>query len=901
MIRKKQLVVAIASTLVVASVAHAQAQPAAQKVEKIEITGSNIKRIDSEGPLPVVVLKREDIQNSGKTTVNELLSTLTVVSGGSFSEASGAGNTFAPGTAAVSLRGLGANTTLVLLNGRRIAGYGFAQNLNENFVDLNAIPVTAIERIEVLKDGASAIYGSDAIAGVINVILRKDFQGVEVAASIGDSKDGGAGETRASLAAGFGDLSKNRFNAMVTLDYYKRDKLNSQERDFSRSADQRARGGARGIDFRSPTGNPGYWFGGAGNVNTAFINCPANQVVSAASLGVGGGGTVCAYDFAADNDLLPETERAGIFGAATFRISDNWTAFAEAMFNKNETSTSAAPTPASFSAAGHPDRPAGSTFTSVAHRFLEAGPRLNTLESESTRAVLGVKGFVAGFDVEAAANFGRSETVNTGFNYIIQEAATQALAGTLPGFVGVRYSVLNPAGNPAGMNRAITISPVRTGVSKVEGADIKASRELFGMAGGSAAIAFGYEYRKESVADTPDFRVALINPARVTVAGSGGTAVQGGRNLNSMYAELALPFLKGFESQVAIRTDRYSDFGTATTPKVSLSWRPNQSFLARAGYAEGFRAPSLAELFLGESTSFPSVTDIPRCADYRASLGASDPRSLAACGSATAAGATAQVRSIFLGNTALKPEESKSFSLGFVLEPTRSMSIAVDYYNIDHSNRILSPTAGFILANEALFPGAVTRGTRTADDIAANARAALRGTSGDLVPGITRTFFNASQQKTDGVDLDLRNTFSLGDMGKLEVVNAYTYTISLKRQTNPGQPLVELVDTFEFPRWRHTISGAWTRGAWGSTLAVNTVAGFADLRTVSGAEVKIGNHMTIDAQVRYTGFKNLTLSLGGQNIANKKPPFSNENWFGYAASVHSPRGAYWYGSVRYKF
>jgi outer membrane receptor protein involved in Fe transport len=847
------------------------------------------------------VLKREDIQNSGKTTVNELLQTLTVISGGSFSEATNAGNSFAPGTAAVSLRGLGANTTLVLLNGRRVANYGFAQNLNDAFVDLNAIPVSAIERIEVLKDGASAIYGSDAIAGVINVILRKDFQGVEVAASVGDSKDGGAGETRASIAAGYGDLAKNRFNVMMTLDYYKRDKLNSQERDFSKSPDQRVRGAGRGgLDFRSPTGNPGYWFGGAGNVNTAFTNCPANQVVSAASLGVGGGGTVCAYDFAPDNDLLPETERAGIFGAATFRINDNWTAFAEAMFNKNETNTSAAPTPAGFSAAGHPDRPAGSTFTSVAHRFLEAGRRLNTLESETTRAVLGVKGFAAGFDIEAALNFGRSETVNTGFNYIIQEAATQALAGTLPGFVGVRYSVLNPAGNPAGMNRAITISPVRTGVSKVEGADIKASRELFSMAGGSAALAVGYEYRKESVADDPDFRVALTNPNRVTVAGSGGTAVRGGRNLNSMYAEIALPFLKGFESQIAIRTDRYSDFGTATTPKVSLSWRPNQTFLARAGYAEGFRAPSLAELFLGESTSFPSVADTPRCNDYRAGLGANDPRTVAVCG-ATGTGAAAQVRSIFLGNTTLKPEESKSFSLGFVIEPTRNFSLGVDYYSIEHDNRILAPTAGFILANENLFPGAVTRGTRTADDIAANSRAALRGTSGDLIPGITRTFFNASQQKTDGFDIDLRNTFSLGNMGKLEVVNAYTYMISLKRQLNPGQPLVELVDTYEFPRWRHTISGNWTRGAWGTTLAVNTVAGFADFRLAGGQEARIGNHMTIDAQVRYTGIKNMTLSIGGQNVTNNKPPFSNENWYGYTASVHNPRGAYWYGSVRYKF
>jgi iron complex outermembrane recepter protein len=446
----------------------------------------------------------------------------------------------------------------------------------------------------------------------------------------------------------------------------------------------------------------------------------------------------------------------------------------------------------------------------------------------------------------------------------------------------------------------IEISPVRSGVSKVEGADVKASRELFNMAGGAAAIAVGYEYRKESIADDPDPRVALTNPARVTVTGSGGTAVRGGRNLNSAYAEMSLPFLKGFESQVAIRMDRYSDFGTATTPKVSLSWRPNQTFLARAGYAEGFRAPSLAELFLGESTSFPSVADTPRCNDYIAGLGATDARTVAVCGS-TGTGAAAQIRSIFLGNTTLKPEESKSFSLGFVIEPNRDFSLGVDYYKIEHDNRILAPTAGFILANEALFPGAVTRGTRTADDIAANSRAALRGTSGDLTPGITRTFFNASQQKTDGIDVDLRNTFSLGSMGKLELVNAFTYMISLKRQLNPGQPLVELVDTYEFPRWRHTLSANWTRGSWGTTLAFNTVAGFADFRAAGGQEARIGDHMTIDAQVRYSGFKNLTLTLGGQNIDNRKPPFSNENWYGYAASVHNPRGAYFYGSVRYKF
>jgi iron complex outermembrane receptor protein len=896
MTHMKPIAVAVAAAIV-ATGAFAQDT---QRVERIEVTGSNIKRIDAEGPLPVVIIKREDIQNSGKSTVNELLSTLTVVSGGSFSEATGAGNTFAPGTAAVSLRGLGANTTLVLLNGRRVANYGFAQNINENFVDLNSIPVSAIERIEVLKDGASAIYGSDAIAGVINVILRKDFRGVELSASYGDSKDGGGGETRAAIAAGYGNLARDRFNVMGTIDFYKRDKINSQQRDFSRSPDQRARGAGRGgLDFRSPTGNPGYWAGG-GNPNAAFTNCPSDRVVSAASLGVGGGGTVCAYDFAPDNDLIPDTQRIGAFGAATFQLSPNWTLFGEVMFNRNETDTSAAPTPAAFAAAGHPDRPAGSTFTSVGYRFVEAGRRLNSLESETTRIVAGVKGTAAGWDIEAAANFGRSDTTNTGFNYIIQERATEAMAGTLAGFTGIRYSVLNPQNNPPGMLDAIKISPVRTGVSKVEGGDIKANRELFALAGGNAAIAVGYEYRKENIRDDPDPRVALTNPNRVTVSGSGGTAVRGGRDLNSIYAELSLPFFKGIESQIAVRNDRYSDFGNATTPKFSLSWRPNSMFLARGGYAEGFRAPSLAELYLGESTSFPSVADTPRCNDYRAGLGATDPRTVAVCG-ATGTGVAAQVRSIFLGNSALAPEKSKSYSLGFVIEPNRDLSLGVDYYNIEHKNRILAPTAPFILANEDLFPGAVIRGTRTADDIAANARAALRGVSGDLQPGIIRTFFNASQQKTSGIDVDLRTNFSLGGMGKLEIVNAYTYMIELKRQINPGQPLTELVDTYEFPRWRHTMSVAWTRGSWGVTTAFNTVAGFADFRTVGGVEQRIGNHMTIDAQIRYTGFKNLTLSLGGLNITNNKPPFSNENWYGYVASVHNPRGAYYYGSLRYKF
>jgi outer membrane receptor protein involved in Fe transport len=830
------------------------------------------------------------------------------LSGGSFAETTQAGNSFAPGTASVSLRGLGVNTTLVLLNGRRVANYGFAQNINESFVDLNSIPVSAIQRIEILKDGASAIYGSDAIAGVINVILRKDFTGGEISTSAGSTIRNDARELRGALTMGFGDLGTNRFNIVGTLDYYQRSAIGGDARDFSANVDNRTQGPG-GLDQRSPTGNPGYFFGGAGNVPTAFSNCPAGLVVPGASLGVGSG-TVCAYDFSSANKLVPPSERLGFLGSATFEFSPAAQLFAEFMFNRNETERFAAATPAAFGlATAHPDRPGfgtatPSTFTSVAYRFLEAGDRLNTLTSESTRVLLGLRGTVGTFDYEAGALLAKSNTTDVGRNYIIQERATEAFAGTLPGFAGQFYRVINPALNPAGMLDAIKIDPRRSGTSEMKQFDFKFSGQLFNLPGGPAGVALGVEHREESVRDLADPRVALTTPAaqRVTVAGSGGTSVEGDRDLQSAFVEFSLPLMKGLESQIALRTDRYSDFGTTTNPKFGLSLRPARNVLIRAGYAEGFRAPSLAELFLGESTSFPNVTDTARCTAYRAGLPAGDARIAAACGTAAGTGVSAQVRSIFLGNKELDPETSKSWSLGLVLEPFADFTVSIDGYLIEHNNRILSPTAGFILQNAALFPGSVVRNPQTADDIAANAPGTLRGVSGDLVPGITRTFFNASKQTTSGADLELRYRLGLGANGRLDLGTTWTYIGKLKRQINPGGALVELADTYQYPRWRNSTSATWTVGPVVAGLTANTIGSYEDLRTSSpGVLPRVSKMTTFDMNIAYSGFKNITLALGANNMFDEQPPFSNEGWYGYDSSTHNPRGAFWYGRAVFRF
>lgn len=852
----------------------------AQRVEKIEVTGSNIKRTDVEGPAPIVVIDREAIERSGKTTLTEVLTTMPMASGGTFSETVNAGNSFAPGTAAISLRGLGTNTVLVLLNGRRVAGYGFAQNINEAFVDLNSIPLTAIERIEILKDGASAVYGSDAIAGVINVILRKDFKGLEVGGMWGTTKDGGGTEWRVNTTAGWGDLARNRFNLLVSADYYKREEIRGGDREFSRSANQAPNGG---FDQRSPTGNPGTWVRSGEFI--PFANCPAERITSEI-LGV----PVCAFDFATNNWLLPKTERMGVYSRGVFGITPHITAFAEAGFTKNVTNQSAAATPGSFAApAANPSNPFGQSVTAI-YRTLDIGLRLNEIESENTRLVGGLKGSGAGWDWETAASYSKNEVTNVGTNYVDIRNIRSAIAGTLAGFVGTYYDLVNNANNSPALLDAIRVTPKREGKSQVRAVDAKGSRELFRMSGGAAAIAVGAEYREEEIADTPDALSRLG-----VIVGSGGTSSKGERDSSSIYAELALPLFRSFESQLALRHDRYSDFGNTTNPKVAVSYRPAENVLIRGGWGTGFRAPSLVELYLGESIAFNNIRDTTRCNAYRAAFGTADSRTTGVC-------AAPQVRVAFGGNPTLDAEESRNISLGLVVDITNNFSVSVDYYNITHDNIVTSPTAAFIIANPGLFPvDAIRRTPPTANDVLAGAPGALLGTAATdpNVPGILRSFFNAREQRTSGYDVEARYRFAVTDAGRFTAGIYATYIDTLKRQLNPGSALTELAGTWEIPRVRSQATLNWTTGPWSTTLAGNYRRHFEQF--FQEQLERVGSYVTYDLNVQYTGIRNVTLAAGGTNILNREPPFGDLQWSGYADGIDSPRGGFYYVSARYKF
>jgi outer membrane receptor protein involved in Fe transport len=849
-----------------------------QQLERVEVTGSNIRRTDMETVQPIAIITKEEIEKSGRSTVSELLQNIPI-NNANFSEATNAGNSFAPGTAGVSLRGLGVNATLVLINGRRVANYPFAQNIDEAFADLNSIPLTAIERIDILKAGASAIYGSDAIAGVVNVILRKDFRGLEVSGRAGTTQDGGGDEYGATLAAGFGSLAKDRFNVMATFDYFSREKIVAEKDRPYATGDQRPAGG---FDFRSPTGNPGSWLPGGGTVQP-FANCPPGSIAPDPG---GLNGNACVYNFASDNWLYPKTERMSAFARGVFEFSQNLQAFAEYAWANNLTNQSAAATPGSGTVpAANPSNPFGTTVT-ARFRFTEVGPRLNEIDNTNQRLVAGLKGTNVGIDWETAYFWSRQESTNTGTNYIDQRLVNQAFAGTVPGYVGTYWNLLGS--NPAGLVNALRVTPVRQGTYEVSGIDAKGSKELFDMAGGKAAVAFGIETRTEKLEDTPDplSRLGVI-------VGSGGTSSKADRDITSGYLEFGLPAFKNFESQLAVRYDNYSDAGSKTTGKVGVGYRPNTNVLLRAGWASGFRAPSLVQTGLGQSISFPSVVDNPRCVPYRAAFGNADPRTVGVCGAP-------QVRSASGGNPNLKPEESDSVNLGIVIEPMKDLSMAIDYYNIRHTNIIDQPTLSFLLNNASLFPpGAVNRLPQNANDIAAGAPGSLAGIGADPGIGISRLYYNANFQRTYGMDFDIRYAWSMADWGRFRANYSSTYMASLKRTLNPGTSAVELAGTFSYPRYKSNAGLNWIRGAWDSTLVWNYTGSYGQFYEVS--REKVDSWSTFDLQVNYNGFKKTQLTVGGTNIFNTEPPWADENYYGFDTNISNPKGAFWYVRARYTF
>ncbi len=874
--KMKLLPQALLAAFIVTPLAFAQAQtPATQKVEKIEVTGSNIKRVDTETVAPVLIITREEIQASGRNTIAEVLSGLSISQGNTFNEAGGV-NSFAPGASGISLRGLGAKNTLVLINGRRMAAYGFAQNIRDTFVDVNAIPASAVDRVEILKAGASHIYGSDAIAGVINVILRKDFQGLEVSVGGGTSTEGGANEYRASLAAGIGDLGRNKYNVLVSADYFKRDLLMQTERKYSKNNDWRSE--VQG-DFSRPGIAVYIPFGAAAatpNPNRIAMPGCTGEVLTVQQINpfTTLRGNNCVQNFAEWNTLNPRTERAGMLVRGTLDISPTLQGFAEAGYSTSKSFQKfqlpfigtgntffnpATGLPQSIPGLIPANSPYAYRLNGVAtasqfqYVFTEVGGRNSDLKNDTARFLAGLKGSVGNWDWEVGATAAKNKITSSGYNTLLSAPTIAVLNNNT-----YNYFNRNDPANAAVL-RGLFTTITRTATSKLQALDFKASTEIMQTANGPIGFAIGAETRKESMVDRPD-----AQSRNGSVFGAGSVAVDGERRNSAVFVELNGKVLKNLELQVAARHEKYSDFGNTTVPGIGAKWIVSQEFLMRATYSKGFRAPTLPENAKSNAFAFNTITDPVLNESYQTS--------------------TSQTGS---GN--LKPETSDNYNWGAIWEPTKDSSIGIDFYRIKQKEIVAVENLNTILANPTQFPGQITR-----DPL--NNRVTL----------ISAKYINQSLSETKGFDVEARHRFSLGEAGRITLSGNYTYVESFKQQTIAGGVISERVDSnssgFSLPRFRGSVSANWERGDWSVRLTNRHIEGYDQAFTTAlPQQTHIGSSDFQDLFVRYGGFKNLNLTASIINLRDAIPPYDGAFGLRYPTGLYDLKGRYISVGASYNF
>jgi iron complex outermembrane receptor protein len=777
----------------------ALAQEAAPKpIQRVEITGSNIRRSEAETASSVITVNRADIERSGKGSVAELLQTLAVDNQGSVPASFGGG--FAAGASGISLRGLGAASTLVLLNGRRMAPYGLADDGQKQFSDLNIIPTDAVERIEVLKDGASAIYGSDAIAGVVNVILRRDYQGNTVRASRAFTGDWDGKQTNVAFTKGVGSLDNDRYNFLFSIEYKKFDEIwyrDRADRDWIGRVDLRP----WGYSSQQNLGGTGAIVPGSGTAGNA-INGNVRPVGSTADYvnrgslipgaacsrltshpqGDPGGG--CLIDQTQlYGQILPKQENLSFFARGTFQLTPDIQAYSELNYYTSQTNTATWPSAVSSSVGypggpvnnsivrlgpTHPDNPFQGTPATLRYLAADVGPRTARLDGNFIRWIGGAKGSNYGWDWDTAILFSHNHVNNRRHGFLQRDVAFALLNPSAANVAAAlanspAYAALPPGtvwriGENAGLNSPAlyeALSPTignRANTKMVQG-DFKGTREFGGIPylAGPLGLAVGAEWRHEATELQP-----TSGTERGNIIGLGYSAYEGARNVFALYSEALAPLPYKLEASLALRWDHFTDVGNSYTPKAGLKWTPVRQFALRGTFARGFRAPSFAENGRGGLAAFSSAADPVRCG-----LGIAS-----ACN-------PAQVALITTPNPALSPERSKNYSLGFIWDPLPRTSISVDYWKIKRKNEINQEQVG-----AAIAAGHVARDATNVS--------AIPGDPGQITAVQTR-YVNSAQTKVRGLDIDARYGYKLPeDYGTASVDVKYTHMFEWLRTERDG-------------------------------------------------------------------------------------------------------------------
>lgn len=820
--------------------------------DEVIVTGTHIR---GGAPIGVVLITidRAEIDRMGYGTVQEVVKSLPQNFGGGPSEDTGLGLEAFQNTArssGLNLRGLGAGSTLILVNGRRMAPGGG----EGRFTDVSSIPLTAIERIDVLPDGASAIYGSDAVGGVVNFILRKDYDGAETRARFGAVDAGGLEEHQLGQALG---TEWGSGQGLVSYEYYKRDALRMSARELTASMDLRPFGGT---DRRDLLSNPGTIAIGA---TTWAI--PPGQDGTALDPQTLVAGTSNRENLNESRDLLPEQQRHSLVASVRQDFGAAWTTFADLLYTRRDAlllSAHDGRTMTVTSVNPFYVNPMGGTGPiSVRYRFTDdLGRSHQDIEVQTYSATLGASVVIADQWSLTLSGSYSGEEVEQIQDTVSTTALNAALLDPNPA------TALNPFGDGSNSNPA-TLEGIRAksafdSTSDFTFVTVIAEGPLFSLPGGDLRLALGSEYREQefgSINSSPGF-------LRET---------DFSRDVAAAFAEFRAPWvdsrnrragIERLELSIAGRYERYSDFGDALTPRVGIDWSPVGALSVRGAWSRSYKAPNLADLT--EVFNNATILSMP------------DPQT----------GTNSPVL-IWAGkNRDLQEERATSWTLGAVFNPLSlpGLRLEANYFDIEFEDRIEQLAINLTLLSNPRFASLITRNPSAAqrEDVCArspvlvgiNSTQCLTAPVAALADVRVR---NTALTRNRGVDLIAGYEFDTA-WGQFDLQLNTTYLLDFEQALLDVDPLVELVDTVTNPlRLRGRASLGWRRDGFGATLFVNHIGAYRDTANVPNRE--LGSLTTLDLQLGYESHSrdywlaDLSVSFNVQNVFDEDPPFFNNS------------------------
>ena len=876
-----------------------------QPLQTVVVTGTMIARPAAETAEAITVIQASALKDEGLVDVEQAVDQ--IAANMPSTNIALSVSTFTGGGSYANLRGLGTSRTLVLLDGQRLA-YNVVLG---NAVDLSGIPFSAIDSVQVLREGASSLYGSDAIAGVINFITKKNYQGGEVEVDLDRPQENGGGSAEAEFSFGHGDLVSDGYNFMITGSYSEQQELRAAQRSFALDGYDPA----RGLTSQFLNGPFGPWPGSYEDANfnlwqVGYPACAGNPWLTTAP-------GYCAYVFSSATDLLPQSSEASGLASFTKALPANNTLRLQYFYTRSKVVGWSGPQ--SYGFAMDPSSPyyptaAESTCSGGAASCTAAAPDLadgifafwtdpnnNRYQSNintEQRALLTFSGANGGWDY------------STDFNYSVNKDTSDARGG-LPNEAilapnGVLSDLINPFGPQSAAGQALINSSYQNG--PYVGGSLQrwsigghASHELGDAfhAGSPAVLALGFEanYDKISYATTP------LAATLYSALGYAPTSVVGSRRVQGIFAELDVPMSRTLEVDIADRQDRYSGFGNTNNGKLLIRYQPSSQVTFRGAASTGFRAPTLVNLYE------------PLVLGYNAgNIAGVNPTCLSGNYNSEFTSGVCQSQGVSLtgGNPKLQPETSENFDIGVIIEPIRNLGITVDYYRILLKGAIATVPADAIYGNPTAFAsdyvlnqaGSLTPGPAESIECSPSYTAPTCGY-------IIQTVQNTGGITTDGFDLSTNYRIRT-PVGNFSADLEGTLVTHDRVQQYSGGPQVDVLGWFNSGtqpvlRWQHSLMFHWTNpaGNWGGGITNRYFSSYIDeYPDGAGNQRKVASQSTWDGYASYKPIHALTVLLGIRNVLNTKPPFSNENanfLAGYNSNLSNPLLRTFYANLKYEF